>query len=451
MQVKSPDSRLPQFAVLALIVVTYLIIATLYAVRTPAWQVPDEPAHYNYARQVATNGCCPVIQPGDWDNDYLNNIKAQKFSPESLQGRLETIQYEDHQPPLYYLIEAPIYAASNGNLTAMRMLSVILGAVIIVIAWAVVRAIFPAQPWLALATAAFVAFVPQHVAMMAGVENDSLAEVLIGLTLLACVLYLNESTPNQKRLQIHPLILGILVGLTLVTKITAMAPAVAIVGLAILMRARREHWNFSQLARQAAWIIIPALIFGVPLWVRNMSVYGGLDILAQSAHDRVVVGQPRTDQYISEHGAVIWLRDFGQTSFQSFWGQFGWMGVLMTSQIYSALAAFTGFVVIGAAIAFARWGHALSEIQREALILLGVTALLALTGLIYWNLKYQQFQGRYLNPGLIPIALFVAIGLTGWASLIKVRYIQWATVVILFGFAALDLYALFRIIIPALS
>ncbi len=472
------SSKLPQLATLALIVVAYLVVATLYAVKTPAWQVPDEPAHYNYARQVAMNGCCPVLQPGDWDNNYLDSIKAQKFSTASLQGRLDTVQYEDHQPPLYYLIEAPVYSASNGNLTAMRMLSVVLGAGIIIVAWAVVRVVFPAQPWLALATAAFVAFVPQHVAMMAGVENDSLAELLLGLTLLACALYLKRSmaltpdsspaeqgesvstsspSPRTERgaggevKQIHPLVFGILLGLTFITKITVIPPAVVIVGLSILLRARREHWSAGRFGREIAWTAIPALIFGLPLWVRNLSVYGGLDFLAQSAHDRVVVGQLRTDQYILDHGFTNWLTDFGQTSFHSFWGQFGWMGYAMTPQIYTALAAFTGFVIVGAGIAFARWRKRLSDIQRDMLFLFGITALLALAELIYWNLKFVQFQGRYLYPGLIPIALFVAIGLSGWPSLIRVRYIQWATVVGLFGFAVLDVYVLFKIIIPALG
>src|ERR1700738_4195072 len=94
---------------LALIVLAFLIIGALYATKTPAWEVPDEPAHYNYVAQVALNGCCPTLQLGDWDNDYLNAIKAAKFSPASLNGRLSTIRYEDHQPPLYYLLAAPVY------------------------------------------------------------------------------------------------------------------------------------------------------------------------------------------------------------------------------------------------------------------------------------------------------------------------------------------------------
>src|SRR5260221_8397356 len=240
------DTLLKRFHLflLALIVLAYLVIATLYAVKTSAWEVPDEPAHYNYVRQVATNGCWPVIAPGDWDNDYLNAIKAQKFSDASLNGRLDTIQYEDHQPPLYYLLEAPVYAATSGNLTAMRLLSVVFGAGIIVVAWAIVNTVFPAQPWLALASAAFVAFLPQHVAMMAGVENDSLGELIVALTLLTCILYLARTSRR-----IHPLWLGVLLGLACLTQITAMAPVGIVIVLTLLIRVRRDAWTLSQLVR----------------------------------------------------------------------------------------------------------------------------------------------------------------------------------------------------------
>jgi len=39
-----------------LILLAYLTIGTLYAVNIPAWQAPDEPAHYNYVRALAETG-----------------------------------------------------------------------------------------------------------------------------------------------------------------------------------------------------------------------------------------------------------------------------------------------------------------------------------------------------------------------------------------------------------
>ena len=450
-------TRRIQLVAVALITLAYLVIATLYAVKTPAWQVPDEPAHYNYVAQVATNGCCPKLQPGDWDNAYLESIKAAKFSPASLQGRLNTIQYEDHQPPLFYLLMAPLYSVSGGDLTALRLFSVLLGAGVVIVAWAVVRVIFPAQPWLALATAAFVAFLPQHVAMMAGVENDSLAELVVGLTVLASVTYLGNGSRT-----IHPAILGTLAGVSFLTKLTVYPSIMAAVGLAFLIRARREHWTTPHWLRQAAWIAIPALLLGSIWWVRNVVTYGDIaDFMGQKTHDAVVVGQLRVEDYIAGRdlnppvvrGVGGWLRDGLQVTFQSFWGQFGWMGVPMTGDIYLVLLLFTGFVVVGAVMAFVRFRRALAPPQGGALILMAAVAAMAFAETVVYNLKFVQFQGRYLYPGLIPMALVVAVGLAGWAALIVQRLplARWATVGVVCLFAALDVYVLFRIILPALT
>ncbi|MCA1553249.1 MAG: hypothetical protein LC737_02600, partial [Chloroflexi bacterium] len=49
----------------------YLALAALYALNTPPWQVPDEPAHYNYIRTIAEQGTLPVLQVGDYDQAYL--------------------------------------------------------------------------------------------------------------------------------------------------------------------------------------------------------------------------------------------------------------------------------------------------------------------------------------------------------------------------------------------
>ncbi|PJF24115.1 MAG: hypothetical protein CUN53_19460, partial [Phototrophicales bacterium] len=121
---------------LGIILAVYLALGAAYALRTPPWQNPDEPAHYNYVAQVAAQGCCPVIEAGDWDQDYLSALTANKFDPALLDG-LAGVQYEDHQPPLYYLMGILPYQA--GDLLGLRLLSVALGAGVIVCAYAVGR------------------------------------------------------------------------------------------------------------------------------------------------------------------------------------------------------------------------------------------------------------------------------------------------------------------------
>ena len=91
-----------------LILLGYLFAGALYAIYTPAWQAPDEPAHFNYVRQVAQDGCCPQIEPGDWNSDYLAQLTSTRFAAEHL-DQLDAIQYEDHHPPLYYLLASLVF------------------------------------------------------------------------------------------------------------------------------------------------------------------------------------------------------------------------------------------------------------------------------------------------------------------------------------------------------
>src|SRR5690606_27503050 len=113
--------------------------------------------------------------------------------------------------------------------------SVLLGAGVVLAAWAALRALFPAHPTLALTGAAFVAFLPQHLAILGSVSNDPLAELLVGLTLLVAVRYLGSEERGASPVQ-----LGILVGLALLTKTTIYFLA-GIALMAVLLRWRRAQ------------------------------------------------------------------------------------------------------------------------------------------------------------------------------------------------------------------
>lgn len=316
---------------LGLLLLAYLALAILFAVRTPAWQAPDEPAHYNYVRQLV-GGSLPVIAPGDWDQTYLGQIVGAEFDPAySVAG----LTYEDWQPPLYYLLQAPLYRLSGGALTAMRLLSVALGAGVVALAYVVGRATFGGRVPPALAVAAFVAFLPQHLAILASVNNDSLAELLIAAILaLLVVPWPEPATRGDGR---RLLALGLLLGAAFLTKGTAylMAP---VAGAFLLAR----HWGaWRPLARALLLVFVPALLLGLLWWGRNLAVYGGLDALGKAAHDAVVVGQPRTSEWIAQYGLGGTVGRFLRTTFVSFWGQFGWMAAPLPGWMYGPLLAFT--------------------------------------------------------------------------------------------------------------
>jgi 4-amino-4-deoxy-L-arabinose transferase-like glycosyltransferase len=396
--------------------------------------------------QVAWTGL-PVLEEGDWNNEYLEALKRDAFNPDTIAGNLFTVQYEDHQPPLYYLLAAPVFKIFDGKLIALRLFSLFIGGLVVLVAFGVVRRIFPAQPYLAVGTAAFVAFLPQHLAMMSGVNNDCLTELIMGLGLFVCVGFLQV---EEKRIAGRAVRLGLLLGLAFITKATAYA-LIFIIGVTVLLRAHREHWSVGHTLRTLVIVALPALVIGGVWWLRDFSVYGFPDLLGLRRHDAVVIGQLRTSDYIAQKGFGSYLSEGLQTTFQSFWGQFGWMGVVLPRNVVTALVIFNSFALMGAGVAFVQFRALVSRVQVEALLVLAFTALLALGLFIYYNLSFVQFQGRYLFTALIPFGLFYTAALAGWGSLVQGKAARWLLIsagsALLAGFAV---YALFRLIIPAL-
>lgn len=500
-----PAHRIGLFVVLGL----YLVLGAFYAIRTPAWQTPDEPAHLQVVAQLADNGCCPVIAPGDWDQALLGQLTSARFAPELLDA-LPTIQYEDHQPPLFYLLAVPLYRASGGALLAVRLLSLLLGAGVVTAAYAASRMLLPGQGWLAVSAAAFTAFIPQHLAMLAAANNDAQAELVVALGLLLAIAYLRGS--GERGLawafaaisavlaavligaalpagNVAPVLtgvamlamgaaaavllnwrgdappawigvaLGAITGLAFLTKMNA-AFLAGVIALAILLR-----WSFTPgltgkqrllgFLRDGLLAALVALALGGIWWARNVSVYGFPDLFGLRAHDAVVVGQPRTADFFAQLGAAEGLWRFLQTTWHSLWGQLGWMALPLPDWAYALAAAFLAVVGAGWLIRGLRRERppldAPARWRRLAWVTLAAAAGLVLLQYAYYNTVFYQAQGRYLFPALVPAALAVALGLAGWprlaASERAQQMLRAAGPVLVIGvFVPLNLWVIWRIL-----
>ena len=396
--------NLPLLGLLAV----YFVFAISYAVLTPDWQSPDEPAHYNYVRQLAA-GAFPVMEQGDYNSAYQGEVISSRFDPSYSVSEFE---YEDYQPPLYYLLLTPAYLLSDGSLTALRLTSVLMGAVTVALAYAIGRKLFPSRPWLALTIAAFVALLPQHLSIISSANNDALAELLV-----AAMLFVLVSTRADSPSPHLPISMSLLLGLAFLTKVTAYLMAGAL-GLWLL----GHHWgDWRTLWRNGLRLFVPALLIGLLWWGRNVIVYPGLDFLGTQAHDRVVAGQLETSDWVATIGLNEALRLFWQTSFRSFWGQFGWMCCPLPAWTYNPLWLLT----IAGAVGFIIWavrrrmqGRRLGHDRLNAFgFLVGLNVLLFLV----YNLSFVQHQGRYLFVSLIPIGIVLSLGWQFWLlPLIKV-------------------------------
>ncbi len=388
-----------------LILIAYLVVGTLYAVHTPLWQAPDEPAHYNYVRSLATGQGIPVMQVGDYDQAYLSRLTSEGFPPEL---SIDALEYEDHQPPLYYLLATPMYVIFRGSVRALRLFTLLLGGVGVAMIFLILREFWPEDPNVAWFGGGLVAFIPQYLAVTASVNNDALTLVLFWLWLWLALRYLRGRASTWA--------LGAIAGSLLLTKTTGYG-VLPLTLLAVYLRYRRAGMPLKWVVRQLLGLLAPALVLGGLWWARNLSVYGWPDFLGLQRHNAVVAGQPRTAEMIASQGIIPFLRGAAWTTFRSFWGQFGWMGVVLDLRIYQGLLIFSALTVYGAIWRLVEALYrGMGARQRDALVLLGVAALITVAMYLGYNLTFVQHQGRYLFLALPLVALSAALG---WKRLLE--------------------------------
>ena len=407
------QTRIEQ-SILAIIILAYIVLGILYVALTPRWQAPDEPAHYNYIRHLVENKRFPILQMGDYDQEYLAKITTAKFDPGL---SIDSIRYESHQPPLYYVLAAPIYALSGGALLPLRLLSLAFGTGLLLAAYLIAKALYPDRSWPALGVTAFIAFTPQHIAMTAAVNNDTLAELILASVLLRLVRWLTSESPVRIGRLIKT---GVLIGLALLTK-AGIYIVVPLALVAVWLRFFRpvpgaasstsgRRVQVRQAVQAATVLLLPALLLSLPWFARNAVTYGGLDILGLGQHERVVTGQPRTAEWLSDYGWPRLADQFGRTTFRSFWATFGWMAVPIDARLYLALRLLAVIALLGLFLRIVdKWGSG-ARLSSPTLLLI-CSGLLTLATYLGYNLTFYQAQGRYLFPAMIPIGLAWSFGL----------------------------------------
>ncbi|HUV05710.1 MAG TPA: glycosyltransferase family 39 protein [Armatimonadota bacterium] len=375
----------PGVKYLAAILVVHVVLALVYWRCTPFGASPDERPHGKYVQALVESRSLPVFSTSD---------------PEG---------YEYHQPPLYYLMGVPFYLA--GRLSGLanpaemvRLLSLLLGGLSILIAYAAVRAALPEEKGLPLAVAGFVALLPTHVMLSSSVSNDPLAEVVFGLALLVIAGMLVDG-PKWRR----TVGLGLVLGIGLLTKTTCVL-LFPVALLAYLLAWQRGTLAAKSVAGHLGAAVGVSLIIGAWWLVRNQAIFG--DPFAMSQFQRAFQHTATLESLLSKGWSWgVYSALVGAWTFASFWGVFGHMKVFMPTWTYCALAAISIAAGIGSLRSTVRI-RATSVASRDVLLVYGVTIALVLLAFIRFNLTFFQAQGRYLYPALIPISVLWALGIS---------------------------------------
>jgi hypothetical protein len=399
---------------------------------------PDEPAHFNYVRHLSS-GHIPVFHATYYE-------------------------FEGYQPPLYYTVclvpyELFKHAGAAACERAVRCVSVLCGLLTIIVAYLIVRSLFPGNPWLCLSTSAFIAVLPQFDNFSAAVSNDPPTVLIVCTALLVLIrLSLMSGDELKSRGVRYFVILGVLAGLGMLTKISVTVFFLSVV-VCLVRLARMHLLRPRQILICASACLLPAVLIPLPWLIRNQILYRNF------MATQVIESFKRTN--VTAAAMVYWkfktpeayLLGVSHWTFASWWGVFDaehlfWGNSYLQPQqeVLSPLPHIYGWLFAVVVISFfgllrlERRGMLTTERLAIPFSVMAVLFLANLASFLMFNLTFFQPQARYLYPSIVPVTLLFWLGWQGWT---RNEAVLWSiTSTTIAGLIALNIYTLFFQMIP---
>jgi hypothetical protein len=452
-------------ALLTLVVAAFLH-GLVYAVLTPPWQAPDEIAHFEYAHLLAQHGrpvtladASPELEREIIGSLYRHRAWDYLFrpAPEVVPERLAYVPAFGASRTLsrfslayvpYALAAMPLLGQSvEVKLYAMRLVSAVIGALVLVVAVRTAALVEPEAPALALGVTLFILCLPQHAYVMGTVSDGNLAELLASVTLYQWASLLQGGFTWQRT------VLSVLCGLlALLTKATAyfLAPLGIVVALVLVVRRHRvTAWPTSWLSRQH--LLRTALVLGaVIVPILPLAFLPVISTPFSAILMTVVNNLKQVGGFVPHLLKVAFngqLRLALLGTFTSYWGTFGWMAVPLPRIWYWLLGAACALSAVGWLRQRKTRPPELGRLARYAFIALA--ALLPIAVLVAWfatsSIGIYAYQGRYLFGGVVPLALLIVRGWLFLAPGARSGQMLWGIAI---GLVLLDTSALFLVMVP---
>ncbi|MBW3636933.1 MAG: glycosyltransferase family 39 protein [Armatimonadetes bacterium] len=376
----------------------YLVLTAALIVAVPLGASPDEAAHWQYVEHIAQTGTLPVF-------------RATSVSDPG---------YEFHQPPLYYLICAPLWKLLGTGVQnyACRVVSLLCGLGTIALIWSAARLLFSSNLRIAGAAAGVAAFLPLHQGVGAGSNNDALGGLICATLFFLMARFMVNGVTRRDVWQV-----GVVAGLGILTKNTALSVAIVALG-ALFWAARRENSSVSSPTALAMAFGL-ALLLGGPWLARNISLYG--DPLVQTAFKAAFPPMGISEFAQGGIGLVSYLRGFLWVAFGTTWGFFGGPNSLLEATrplapsgprvpqlALAPLMALCALFPLACALGWRRI-DALDDAQKTTLRVWSIGILFVLLAWAQFAAQYfAGAQARYGHAALLPLCVLLA---AGWVAL----------------------------------
>lgn len=354
-----------------------LWVRLCFALFVPAFQAPDEEAHFNVIRFIFEHHALP-LQPTTLD--------------------FKVHDYEAYQPPLYYLMASVPYALGRLIIGSDAPgLLILVRVVMLALWWGTARitlrlldAVKLADPALRLGVLAVVCFVPTQVYTSAAVTNDN-AIVFFAQLALLCALRVEGL--------LGAVWLGLALGALLLSKLSGVGAFVGALGLYALCLRERALGPIRIFVRLAiAGLVVSALV--VPWLARNVVEYGSLLALDRgnpTAHWPLVAGSVKVARSLAG----------------GFWAV---SGIESEIRQLPGLSFLVSCVVAVGLLATARAPdetarQLLRKPSRDFVLACALSLFVTLCSAFSFGLRSGMPHGRLLFGALVPIALAYAVGM----------------------------------------
>jgi hypothetical protein len=395
------------------VIAVFVILATIIAVKTPAYESADETGHVQNIETLAS---------GDW---YGMNTPC-RLNPKI--GLLQCAGDEAQQAPLYYLIFAgwqlaihqPIQPPFNKRKVTvnpaffqgksgiflhhtdadqrfilwLRLPNVLLGILTLLFTFFAVRLITN-DDWTPLVAASFVAFLPRMMFLWPFVTNDNLVDLLGAVLTFVVLRYV--LAPSRWRMAT----VGLVFALLLITKLSTLPLLLVVVALSCLVPGWKRRVGMCCMGA------LSTLVIGAWYLVQNTVRYG--DPLARRATAHYLskiggLGTPAGQPYTVNDPLRFLFIQVPQRIVDTFWYLSGWNQFHWSWQVD---VMFTLVFLAASAGLFHR------RVNRRVLLILSVISIAAF--LSVWGVALQSYyQARYAFVGLPAMAGLMALGVERW-------------------------------------
>ena len=418
---------------LAVLLTAFLALALFYSLILPLFEGPDEDDHFRYAKIIADQRALPVqlFEPGGgaaghqgWQPPLYYSLAAALISP------VDTSDFSQHlwrndaatfvgDPAccgrnIYYHTDSENLPFTRTTLAVhlARLLSILFGAVTVAATYKLTETVLRGSPRfaatrhaLALAAAAVVAFNPSFLFASALVSNDAALAALSSLVLVMWVRILtDQSTPTLK----SAMFLGLLVGLALLVKTTAVGLIPFSVFVLLVVGWRKRDWRF---LFAGSAVMLATIVFLAGWWfVRNTVLYG--DPIAYRL---------MTASAIFPRAGPLTLPELFQISLPWLWQTF-WGGPTpgdFSLLLLLALALLTALAFIGIVVGVVRISN--FEFRISVFLLAAWLGFILVAQIQFIQTTIGADQGRYLFPAIAAMALLFVVGLSELGRWIEFR------------------------------